>query len=90
MNILFFDIDGTLITNDESRTFPQDAKDAIAECRSKGNLVFINTGRVYCNIDSFIREAGFDGYVCGCGSHIIYKGEELYHKGDWISLSAEI
>ena len=81
MNILFFDIDGTLITNDEARIFPEDAKKAIADCRAAGNLAFINTGRVYCNIDPFIRAAGFDGYVCGCGSHIIYNGEELYHKG---------
>ena len=80
MDILFFDIDGTLITNDECHIFPEDTREAIAATRAKGNLAFINTGRVFCNVDEYIREAGFDGYVCGCGSYIRYDDKVLYHK----------
>jgi hypothetical protein len=78
--ILFFDIDGTLITEDGKRTFPESAKRALAKARELGHLVFINTGRVYCNVTEAIKSVGFDGYVCGCGSSIFYNGEELFHN----------
>lgn len=78
--ILFFDIDGTLITEDGKRYFPESAKEALSLARSRGHLVFINTGRVYCNITDEIKKAGFDGYVCGCGTSIIYDGKELFHN----------
>ena len=77
--LLFFDIDGTLITDDERRFLPDSAREAIALTRARGNKVFINTGRVFVNIDDFIRDVGFDGYVCGCGSYIVNDGNVLYH-----------
>lgn len=77
--ILFFDIDGTLITEDGKRFFPESAKYAIRKARENGHLTFINTGRVFCNVTDEIRSAGFDGYVCGCGTNIIYKDRELFH-----------
>ena len=78
---LFFDIDGTLITDDARKLFPESAREALRLTREKGNLVFINTGRVMCNIEPYIISAGFDGYVCGCGSHIaLSDGTELLHK----------
>ena len=58
--MLFFDIDGTLITTDGKRTFPESAKRALREARERGHLVYINTGRVMANVDDFIREVGFD------------------------------
>ena len=61
--MLFFDIDGTLITTDGRRTFPESAKRALREARKRGHLVYINTGRVMANVDDFIREVGFDGYI---------------------------
>lgn len=78
--MLFFDIDGTLITDDERKYFPESAKQAISKARQKGHLAFINTGRVYVNIEEFIRCAGFDGYVCGCGTNIIAHDNELLHN----------
>ncbi|MCR5149518.1 MAG: HAD-IIB family hydrolase [Eubacterium sp.] len=80
-NALFFDIDGTLVN--EEKIFPQSARDAIRLTREKGSIVFINTGRVKCNIEPSILEAGFDGLICGCGSNIVLLGEEekeLLHK----------
>ncbi len=77
--ILFFDIDGTLITNDGKRTFPEDAKEALRNARKNGHLMFINTGRVRANVEDFIFNDCFDGIVCGCGTHIIYNDEELFH-----------
>lgn len=78
--LLFFDIDGTLITEDERRFFPESAKAAIKKAREMGHLAFINTGRVYVNIEDNIKAAGFDGYVCGCGTNIIYHGNNLLHN----------
>jgi Cof subfamily protein (haloacid dehalogenase superfamily) len=79
-NLLFFDIDGTLITEDERKVFPADAKAALQAARLAGNLIFINTGRVRCNVDPILKETEFDGMVCGCGSYIEYHGEVLYHS----------
>ena len=45
--VLFFDIDGTLITGDSRMIFPESAKEAIKRTREKGNLVFINSGRLH-------------------------------------------
>lgn len=78
-SILFFDIDGTLISDDASRYLPDSAKEAIRLARQAGHLTFINTGRVMLNVDDFIRDVGFDGYVCGCGTYIEYQGEVLLH-----------
>ena len=78
--ILSFDVDGTLITEDGRRYFPDSAKRALAQARVNGHLVFINTGRVYCNITEEIKSAGFDGFVCGCGTSIYYDGKELFHN----------
>lgn len=76
-SILFFDIDGTILTEDGTRRIPDSTRQAIAGARRKGHLAFVNTGRVYLNIEPMIRELGFDGYVCGCGTNIFYQGKEL-------------
>lgn len=78
-SILCFDIDGTLITDDPSRHLPDSAKEAVRRARQAGHLTFINTGRVMVNVDDFIRDVGFDGYICGCGTYISYQGEVLLH-----------
>ncbi len=78
--MIFFDIDGTLITEDERHIFPKSAKNAIIKARENGHLIFINTGRVKANLDDVVKSMPVDGYVCGCGTAIYYKGEELLHN----------
>lgn len=78
--MLFFDIDGTLITEDYRRFLPNSAKEAIRKARANGHLTFINTGRVYINIGQDIRNIGFDGFVCGCGTYIHYDNKPLFHN----------
>ena len=51
---VFLDIDGTLISN--SFEIPERNKKAIAAAREKGHMVFINTGRSYCNIPPQLHE----------------------------------
>lgn len=78
-SILCFDIDGTLITDDSLRYLPDSAKVAVRRAKQAGHLTFINTGRVMVNVDDFIRDVGFDGYICGCGTYINYQGNILLH-----------
>lgn len=78
--MLFFDIDGTLITEDKRRYLPPSTVEAIQKARSMGHLAFVNTGRVFLNVNSFIRDIGFDGFVCGCGTYICYNGKTLFHN----------
>ena len=77
--IVFFDIDGTLITEDGNQTLPESTVYAIQELRRRGHLAFINSGRTLFNVieQPYILRIGFDGYVCACGAHILYRGEHL-------------
>lgn len=81
--LLFFDIDGTIVTegiHSNERFIPQSLIDAVEQLRAKGHLCFINTGRAYSELDSSIRALPFDGCVCGCGTYILYQGKELFSK----------
>ena len=88
-NIIFFDIDGTIIS-EKTRLIPNSTKEAINKIREKGHLAFINTGRPISEITPQIRDLGFDGYVCGCGTYIEYNNEVLLYKSLGKELSKEI
>lgn len=77
--ILFFDIDGTLLSEEEN-IIPKSTIEALAKVKENGHLVFINTGRPKATVPQEIKDLNPDGYVCGCGSYIEYHGEELIHK----------
>ena len=79
-SIIFFDIDGTLVTEDVRAVIPQSTREAIKLTRQKGNLTFINSGRTAFNISARVKELGFDGYICGCGTYIEYGGEVLFSR----------
>lgn len=79
-SIIFFDIDGTLVTEDARAIIPQSTREAIKLTRQKGNLTFINSGRTAFNISPRVKELGFDGYICGCGTYIEYGGEVLFSR----------
>lgn len=78
MNLLFFDIDGTLLS-EITGEIPQSALDAIQEARRNGHLVFINTGRPYSAVPKNIQDLDIDGFVCGCGCEVIYHHQTLFH-----------
>lgn len=79
-SVIFFDIDGTLISEDGLMTIPESTKYAIAETRKKGNLTFINTGRTRFNINEKVYSLGFDGIICGCGTYIEYKDKVMLYN----------
>ena len=80
-SIIFFDIDGTIATEDERSLIPESTRKAIADARKKGNLTFVNSGRTAFNIPPRIKDLGFDGYICGCGTYIEYNNKEMFYHG---------
>ena len=76
--IAFFDIDGTL-TSEIDGSIPESAVYAIRAARANGNLMFINTGRCFQNVEQRFRDVGFDGFVCDCGTDIYCDGAEILH-----------
>ncbi|MBR1393448.1 MAG: HAD-IIB family hydrolase [Ruminococcus sp.] len=75
--IMFFDIDGTLIPEEPGGEVPESTVKALELARTAGSLLFINTGRPLCNVNTDITSLGFDGYVCGCGTNIFCEGKEI-------------
>ena len=77
-HLLFFDIDGTLL-DDEEKVVPESAVNALRKVRENGHLTFICTGRCKNIWPQEILDIGFDGVVGGCGTNIFYHDEELLH-----------
>ena len=76
---LFFDIDGTILSN-HTHEVPESTYRALKEAKENGYAVFVNTGRTFCSISSNVMKIDFSGVVCGCGTHIIYEGKDLFHS----------
>lgn len=76
--IAFFDIDGTL-TSELDGSIPESAVTAIRKARENGNLMFINTGRCFQNVEQRFRQIGFDGYICGCGTNIYCDSKDILY-----------
>ena len=74
---LFFDIDGTLLS-EVNRNVPESARKAVAGARAAGHLVFINSGRTYSLIGPIRDLVEVDGYCCGCGTRVIVGDEVLF------------
>lgn len=79
MKLIFFDIDGTLI--DEKHNAPESMARAIRKAQANGHLCLVNTGRTSSIVMNWLPElAPFDGYLCGCGTNVIFHGEDLMHR----------
>ena len=77
--LLFFDIDGTLITEGLG-VMPKSTKLALKKARDNGHLLFINTGRTRTSLPEKITDLNFDGYICGCGINIFLHDKELFSQ----------
>lgn len=67
-NIIFLDFDGTL--TDEKGAVPSSAIQAIKESQTKGNKVFLCTGRCPAELYDWILDIGFDGYIAAGGAFV--------------------
>lgn len=89
--LIFFDIDGTIITEGtQERIIPDSLKETLRTLQKNGHLCFINTGRAFSEVDNIIRNLQFDGYICGCGTYIEYQGKKLYSHTIPFDLGNEI
>lgn len=80
-NILFFDVDGTLVDVRPAREYiPESTIKATHQTREKGNLCFLYTGRSKAEIYPYILDVGFDGIIGAGGAFVEINGEMLYHK----------
>ena len=78
--LLFFDIDGTILTEGKKHYVPKSAEKAIRLLKENGHMCFINTGRCWSEIFPNITGLGFDGFVCGCGTYIRFHDKVLLAK----------
>lgn len=85
--ILFFDIDGTVADWDY---IPRSAAEALRKAKENGYIRIVNTGRTWASINQEVREQDFDGYICGCGNHIYFRGETLLSRSISASRCREI
>ncbi|MDD3224900.1 MAG: HAD family hydrolase [Clostridium sp.] len=78
---VFFDIDGTLLDclNGINNITPR-VKKAIHELQSKGNYVFIATGRPYAFLNDNLRNFGFDGFVLTNGAYVQVRKKCIYKQ----------
>lgn len=74
MNIVFFDIDGTLATG---KAVPQSARKAIRILRDNRDLVFICTGRNANYVRNNFSEYA-DGFICNNGRLAYYNDELIF------------
>lgn len=75
-HLLFFDIDGTLLSEVTGKISAK-TREAVEAARKNGHYTFLNTGRSFAELDPKVVEVGFDGVVCGCGTYVNYRGENL-------------
>ena len=76
--ILFFDVDGTIVTSDH--VVPESACAALKRAQNAGHILVINTGRPFRHIEPQIRALGLDGYICSIGGHILLDGKDLLYR----------
>lgn len=74
--IVFFDIDGTILTKEG--IIPEETKEAVALLKEKNIDVCIATGRPLSGSIDIGKELGIDSYVTFNGSHVNYKGTDVF------------
>ncbi|WP_040205781.1 Cof-type HAD-IIB family hydrolase [Neobacillus jeddahensis] len=74
--IVFFDIDGTLLTDD--KIIPQSTKKAIQLLQAQGIYTAIATGRVSNMFYWVQKELNMESYVSMNGQYVVFEGQQVY------------
>ncbi|WP_066176448.1 Cof-type HAD-IIB family hydrolase [Bacillus marinisedimentorum] len=75
-DIVFFDIDGTLLDHDKK--IPESTKHAVDMLKKSGVDVAIATGRAPFMFEDIRNELGIDSFVSFNGQYVVYQGEVIY------------
>lgn len=76
--IIFFDIDGTLVTHNNS--IPASTKEAIQKLKQNGIIPAISTGRPLTLMQEVADELGISTFIAMNGQYVVYEGEVIYHN----------
>ena len=79
--VLFFDIDGTILSARRRGSIPESAVNGAAEGEKRRGICSLSI-RAGQSAASRLRSGGmpFDGFLCGCGTHLFFHEEELLAK----------
>ncbi|MCM3409273.1 Cof-type HAD-IIB family hydrolase [Metabacillus sp. YM-086] len=75
-SVIFFDIDGTLLTHDKE--LPLSTKEAIFKLKDEGHIVAIATGRAPFMFEDLREELNINTYVSYNGQFVVLDGEVLF------------
>ncbi len=78
MQILSFDLDGTLLSSDKK--ISERTLEALLRCKEEGKTLVFNSGRPTQHIYSVIPEIFHGDIVISSNGAMIYKNKELVHK----------
>lgn len=76
--LLFFDIDGTLVTYEN--VLPDSVAPALAAAKKRGHIIIFNTGRSKAEMPDNIMDLKPDAYIGANGAYIERAGEVLFHN----------
>lgn len=76
--ILFLDIDGTILTPDD--TIQESTKQAVTQLQQKGLEVFLATGRPLHEIANIGEELNINSFIGYNGAFAIYRGETIFRE----------
>ncbi|HLR92624.1 MAG TPA: Cof-type HAD-IIB family hydrolase [Atopostipes sp.] len=74
--LVFFDIDGTLVTRNNS--IPKSTVKAINQLKRNGAIPVIATGRAPVLMNEIAKELDIDSYISMNGQYIVHEGEVIY------------
>ena len=74
--LVFFDIDGTLVTRNDS--IPKSTIEAIQQLKQNGNIPVIATGRAPVLMKEVSKKLDIDSYISMNGQYIVHEGEVIY------------
>jgi Cof subfamily protein (haloacid dehalogenase superfamily) len=75
-SVIFFDIDGTLLTHDKE--LPASTKQAIFQLKEKGHVVAIATGRAPFMFEELREELDIHTFVSYNGQYVVLNGDVIY------------
>ncbi|MEY8292554.1 Cof-type HAD-IIB family hydrolase [Carnobacteriaceae bacterium 52-44] len=74
--LVFFDIDGTLVTRNNH--IPKSTIEAVEQLKLNGNIPVIATGRAPVLIREIAEELNINSYISMNGQYIVHEGEVIY------------